>query len=213
MVPIYKNTLQNEGLSSVGDLVSYSNDTQDFSPVAEKVNAAKDADAVLYGNGLSTHIGSVIKGLRELGNKKLVITFCASTLQDAVNVAGKEATKNVIFAATNPNDRTNTPLMNELTKKITTKYGANTPIWIQDANSLWILKQVIEAAQSFDPTAVKNKWEAMDKVETFYGTGRMCGDVMYGIKHHVVAHPQAYETLKDGKLASAGYSPGEVFVP
>ena len=136
-----------------------------------------------------------------------------ATLQDAVNVAGKEASKNVIFDGTTPNDRSNTPLMNELSKKITSKYGADTPMWVQGANGLWILKQVIQAANSFDATAVKNKWETMDKVETLYGPGRMCGDITYGLKHHVVTHPVPYQTLKDGKIVSAGYSPGEVFVP
>ena len=157
-------------------------------------------------NALSTHAGSILKGLRELGNTKPFFMSSASTLQDAVNVAGTEAAKNAFFSGVTPNDPGNTPILNELTKKITSEYGANTPMWVQSANSLWVLKQVIEAAQSFDPTAVKNKWEAMDKVETLFGPGRMGGEAVYGIKNHAVLHPAPFQTLKDGKVVAAGYS-------
>ena len=64
--------------------------------------------------------------------------------------------------------------------------------------------QAIEAAQSLDPTVVKAKWETMDKVETFQGTGRMCGDETYGLKHHAVSHPQPFQMMKDGKVVNAG---------
>ncbi len=213
LTPFFKKTLQDEGLSSVGDLVSYSNDTQDFSPIATRLNSAKDAELVLAGNGMGTHFGSIVKGLRELGNKKPFFVACVNTLQDVLSVAGKEATINVFVHGTTLNAPTNTPLMNELSKKIVSKYGADSPFWVQDANGLWVLKYVIEAAGTFDATAIKNKWESMDRVETLYGPGRMCGDVTYGIKHHSVASPAPFQTLKDGKVASAGYSPGEVFVP
>jgi hypothetical protein len=102
--------------------------------------------------------------------------------------------------------------LNDLSKRITTKYGPDTTMLGQSANSLWVLKQIIEAAQSFEPAAVKAKWEATDKVETFFGPGKVCGDQTYGIKHHVVAHPEPFEILKDGKVVSAGYS-GEIFIP
>ena len=74
------------------------------------------------------------------------------------------------------------------------------------------LKQVIEAAQSIEPDAIKARWETMSKVETFFGTGIVCGDATTGIKHHVVTHPLPFQTLKDGKVVSAGFS-GEVVLP
>ena len=103
--------------------------------------------------------------------------------------------------------------MNELGKKLTSKYGANIPFWVHESNSLWVVKKVIEAANSFDPTAIKNKWETMDRVETLYGPGKIGGDVSYGIKHHAVATRVPFQALKDGKVGPAGYSPGEIFVP
>jgi hypothetical protein len=102
--------------------------------------------------------------------------------------------------------------MNGISKRLIAKYGPNTPVYLQSANSLWVLKQVIEAAQSIEPVAIKAKWESMDKVETFFGTGIVCGDETTGIKHHVVTHPLPFQTLKNGKVVSAGFS-GEVVLP
>ena len=79
-------------------------------------------------------------------------------------------------------------------------------MYAQGANSLWVLKQVIEAAQSLDADATKAKWESMDKVETFFGPGKVCGDATQGIKHHLVTHPSPFQALKKGKVVCAGYS-------
>ena len=70
---------------------------------------------------------------------------------------------------------------------------------------MWILKEVIEAAQSLDPTVVKKKWESMDEVDTIFGKAKVCGDKTFGIKHHVVASPQPIQILKGEKEASAGW--------
>jgi branched-chain amino acid transport system substrate-binding protein len=210
--PIFKKALQDAGLTQVGDVIMYANEAQDLSPIAEKINA-RGADAVLLGNGIAPHAGSLIKGLRELGNTKPFFSGAIGcSLDVAIKMAGKEAVKNVVMLAITPNDTSNPPLLNDLSKRITTKYGPDTTMLGQSANSLWVLKQIIEAAQSFEPAAVKAKWEATDKVETFFGPGKVCGDQTYGIKHHVVAHPEPFEILKDGKVVSAGYS-GEIFIP
>ena len=213
LVPLFKKALQDEGLILAADLVPYSNDTQDFSPIAARLNATKDVDAVILCTGMATHFGSIVKGLRELGNQKPYFVSCGSNLQDILSVAGKEGAKNVFVHAPSLYAADNTPLMNELGKKLIAKHGADIPFWCHDANSLWVVKQVIEAANSFDPTAIKNKWETMDRVATLYGPGRIGGDVTYGIKHHAVGTRVPFQALKDGKVASAGYSPGEVLVP
>jgi hypothetical protein len=90
--------------------------------------------------------------------------------------------------------------MKEVIRGIKAKHGNVVTIFIQGANTLWVLKEAIEAAQSLDPTVVKNKWETMDKIQTIFGPGRMCGDETFGIRHHIVAHPQPVQWMKGGKL-------------
>lgn len=210
--PVFQKTLQSAGMTMAGDPVLFPNETQDFSPIAAKLNAIKDADAIGVGLALPNHVGAMVKGLRELGNKKLVFMGVVCPFSVVAQIAGPEAAKNVLLSSITPNDPGNPPLMNAISKRLIAKYGANTPVYLQSANSLWVLKQVIEAAQSVEPDAIKAKWESMGKVETFFGTGIICGDETTGIKHHVVTHPLPFQTLKNGKVVSAGFS-GEVALP
>jgi hypothetical protein len=52
-----------------------------------------------------------------------------------------------------------------------------------------ILAKVIQAAQSFDTTVVREKWKKMDTVETVYGPGHMSGEKIYGIRQ-ARSHPE-----------------------
>jgi branched-chain amino acid transport system substrate-binding protein len=210
--PVFLKALESAGMSMAGDMVLFPNETQDFSPIAAKLNAIKDADAIGVGLGLPNHVGAMIKGLRELGNKKLFFMGVVCPFSVVVKIAGPEAAENVLINSITPNDPANPRLMNDISKRLIAKYGESTPIMLQSANSIWVLKQVIEAAQSIDATAIKAKWETMDKAETFFGPGIMCGDATTGLKHHVVTHPLPFQTLKNGKIVSAGFS-GQVVLP
>ena len=85
------------------------------------------------------------------------------------------------------------------------KYGEDYIFRIAGANSLFVLTEVIEEAQSLDPTVGKEKWESIDEVETIYGMGTVCGDKTYEINHHFVAHPYAIDRVKDGKIVPGGW--------
>lgn len=211
LTPIVKKIFAANGLTMVGDTIGYSNELVDYNPIAAKINALEEADAVFQLNGIAPHVANIVKGLRDLGNKKPYAGVIPSLLNDVVNIAGVDATVDVFTVGATPNDPGNPPLMNEMSKRITDKYGKGTSIYLQGANSIWVLKQAIEAAQSLDPTVVKKKWETMDKVETFHGEGRMCGDETYGLKHHAVSHPMPFQVLKDGKVVSGGFvDPGVI---
>jgi len=69
---------------------------------------------------------------------------------------------------------------------------------------VYLLKTLIEAAQSLDPTEVKAKFESMDTVDTIYGTGVIGGEETFGIKH-VVAHPLPVQKWENGKAVPAGW--------
>lgn len=204
LTPVTKKMMAANGMTMIGGPIGYSNEATDFNPIAAKINAVAEADGVFQLNGIAPHICGIIKGFRALGNKKPYGAAIPSVLDDVLKVAGPEATKDVFMCGATPIDPNNPPLMREMGKRITAKYGKDESIYLQGADSFWVLMQAIEAAQSLDPTVVKAKWETMDKVETFQGTGRMCGDETYGIKHHAVSHPQPFQTLKDGKVINAG---------
>ena len=204
LTPIVKKLFAAHGLTMVGDPIGYSNEATDYNPIAAKINSIKEADGVFHLNGIAPQIASIVKGLRNLRNTEPYAGVIPSILDDVVAVAGVEATQDVFMCGATPIDPGNTPLMNEMGKRITSKYGKNESVFLQGADSLWVLVQAIEAAQSLDPTVVKAKWETMDEVETFQGMGRMGGDETYGQPHHAVSHPQPFQMMKDGKVVNAG---------
>jgi branched-chain amino acid transport system substrate-binding protein len=205
VIPIAKKLLAQQGISVVGEAVAYPNEMQDFSPIAAKLNAIKDADAIFLQNGLVPHLGGIVKGLRELGNEKPVAGSLPARIGQVANITGVKALKDVFTIAYTPKDPNIPPVAKEIINRTVAKYGADYQLEMSGPNCLWILKEVIKEAQSLDPTVVKAKWESMDKVETIFGTAKICGDKTFGIKHHVVASPQAVQTLKDGVEAPAGW--------
>jgi ABC-type branched-subunit amino acid transport system substrate-binding protein len=65
--------------------------------------------------------------------------------------------------------------------------------------TLWILTQAIEHAQSLDPTVVKDAFEKMTRFETMTGPGKLGGAKTYGI-NHVVIDPFPVVRIMDGKV-------------
>ena len=100
----------------------------------------------------------------------------------------------------------NPPLMEEAGEYIKARAGEKTGYWyeFEAFHIIWTLKNAIEAAQSLDPTVVKEHWEQMDTIETVYGMAEMGGMESYGMKHTVVC-PQGYQVVKDGEIAHGGW--------
>jgi branched-chain amino acid transport system substrate-binding protein len=201
LVPALKRVHAQYGVTMVGDVVLYPNEMQDFSPIAAKLDAIKDADAIQHAMGIPNQVGNIVKGLRELGNKKPYLGPPGVNGTDVATVAGAANATNMTCTATTPLDPSNPPLMNELLRMRTndpkTRFMANLP------NLLYILTNVMKAADSIDADVVKAKWESMDTVETINGKGYIGGDLTYGIKHHAVGYPFPYQRVQDGKVVAA----------
>ena len=58
---------------TVVDVVTFSNEMEDFSPLAVKANAIKEADAIMNVNSGPVALGKIIKAIRALGNDKPII--------------------------------------------------------------------------------------------------------------------------------------------
>jgi branched-chain amino acid transport system substrate-binding protein len=201
LVPAIKRVHAQYGVTMVGDVVLYPNEMQDFSPIAAKLDAIKDADAIQHAMGIPSHVGGIIKVLRELGNMKPYLGPPGVNGTDAATIAGASNATNMTCTAMTPLDPSNPPLMNELLRKRTndpkTRFMANLP------NLLYILTNVMKAADSIDPDVVKAKWESLDSIDTINGKGYIGGDLTYGIKHHAVGYPFPYQRVQDGKVVAA----------
>jgi hypothetical protein len=119
-------------------------------------------------------------------------------------MAGASATEGVRTTIDTFNDPDMPSVMQEMAKRVTEEYGADFPLSYQCAVGIYLFKDVIEAADSFDPTVVKNKLESMDKIDTIYGKGIICGEESFGIKH-IVAHPLPVQIFEGGKANPGGW--------
>ena len=197
-VPKIRKIVELNGYTVVGDIVAYPNEMVDYSPIAAKLNAIKDAEAIYHKNGIPQAGANIIKGLRQLGNTKPYLCSQLTEGNDLLGIMGTgEAATNVIAVGLAPDDPGNPPLVNEVFNRT----GRKRPMFLITPNALWVLAKVIQAADSLDPAVVKAKWESMDKVDTLYGTGIMSGDQTYGIKHHAVSHPFAYQKIMNSKVS------------
>jgi branched-chain amino acid transport system substrate-binding protein len=204
LVPAIKRVHAQYGVTMVGDVVLYPNEMQDFSPIAAKLDAIKDADVIEHAMGIPSQVGGIVKALRELGNKKPYLGPPGVNATDVATIAGASNATNMTCTAMTPLDPSNPPLMNQLLKMRTndpkTRFMADLP------NLLYILTNVMKAADSFDPDVVKAKWESLEYVDTLNGKGYIGGDLTYGIKRHAIGYPFPYQRVQDGKAVSSQWA-------
>jgi branched-chain amino acid transport system substrate-binding protein len=197
VIPIATDLLAAEGITVVGDPVIYPNETQDFSAYVAQLNAIEEADAIFMQNGLVPAMGALVKGLRESGNYKPYAGSLPARMSQVATIAGEAAMQDVFSVALTPGDPMMPSIASEIIDRVTAEYGADYQLEMTAPNCLWVLKEAIEAAQSLDPTVLKEQLESMDEIETIWGTARICGEETIGIKH-IVASPQSIQVLKDG---------------
>jgi branched-chain amino acid transport system substrate-binding protein len=204
MIPIVIDLLADHGITVVGDAIAYPNEMVDFSPIVAKVLSLEDIDGVFQANGLGPHVGPILKGLREAGNYQPYAASMPCNVSEFANIAGAEATENVFSVTLTAGDPELSAVADEIINRTVAQYGSDEPLHLKGANVLYIFKEAIEAADSLDPTVVKNKLESMGTVETIFGTGRICGEETFGIKH-TVAHPLPIQLFKNGQVVPAGW--------
>jgi branched-chain amino acid transport system substrate-binding protein len=205
VAPIVKDLLAAEGFTVIGDTILYPNEMVDFSPIVTRINAVDGIDAIFQINGVNPHVAAIAKGLRGEGNDLPYITGLPTSMSEIVAMAGVGPTEDVSTVCVTFQDPNDPPLIKEMGERERAAFGEDYVCRVAGSNSLFILKEVIEATQSFDPTAVKDKWESLDEVETLYGTGIVCGDQTFGIVHHFVSHPLSIDRVVDGENIPGGW--------
>ncbi len=203
--PAATTLLASMGVKVVG-LVSLDNSATDFSPYATKL-ASYNADAVFYINGNLDGFGNIMKNLRALGNTNLIAAANNNGVADTITVAGKDAGINFFTESNAAGDQGTPAVTQQIEQNLTAKYGQSREFIFMESNGLYELSQVLNAAQSLDPTVVKTTWENMTTVQTLFGTGNMGGLQTYGI-NHVCAHPMPISSSdSNGNVTFGGWQP------
>jgi ABC-type branched-subunit amino acid transport system substrate-binding protein len=97
-------------------------------------------------------------------------------------------------------DPKNLPVAEEMARRLKAKYGHELIYAAAIGfNGIWMITQAIEAAQSLDPTVVRDKWEKIATMKSVYGTARLGGLKTYGIMH-AMNYPQPIVTFDKNGL-------------
>ena len=123
-------------------------------------------------NGWPAMIGGVLKALREAGYDKPVMGLHYSPAKDVMEVAGKEASDNYFIHGINVNSPEKTDIIKWIQDRGKANYGhERVAFLIEGFDSVFVLVQAIEKAQSLDPGNVKKAWENMDNMKTLFELG------------------------------------------
>jgi branched-chain amino acid transport system substrate-binding protein len=208
--PLFKKALEDKGITMVGDLVGYSLELVDFTPIAQKIGQM-DADAIFVPNGLDFHIASLLKGMREQGDERWVFYSSVALVSKLKELAGPAGYK-VTSGTALPGNPGNAASLDEFINRYYEKSGEVRSIILQSSGALYVLAQLIEQAQSLDPTEVRDALQNMTDVPTVWGPGHLCGEETYGIRNHAVCHPYSLQYLdENGEIQFGGWF--EVHVP
>lgn len=170
----------------VSTVAKWAMTTQDYSPIITKVLAAKP-DGIAFANGWPQATGSMLKVIREMGFNGPVFGCNYDDPYQIKEIAGKQASTDFFIHQIDLDSPDMTPMIKQIAKMAKAKYGKVYGMHIWGFNPLYELKQVLEKAQSTDPTVLKNAWENMKTIDTVYGLGKMGGLKTYGINHTVCA--------------------------
>jgi len=179
--------------------------TADFYPLWTKLLSIKP-EIVAASAGLPEWIGGVIKQGRELGFKG---PFCLIMLGADPNViikiAGDKYATDIFavnFDFANPKMP---PMVKEMARVIKEKIGVEMGVdAFMGFETLWVLTQAIENAQSLDSTVVRDAFGKMKKIETPTGPGKLGGLKTYGI-NCIVLKPLPMVKIMNGKIEHLGW--------
>ena len=204
--PVVRATATKLGLSIKGDIVGFTPDTTDFTPIAQKA-VALNTDAIMIGNAITPWFGLSIKAIRALGYTKPIFSCCdAFVLPDILGIAGADAEG--FFGPSIPSDP-NIPNLPQIGKDVVKM--ANDKGWtlnsmhVQGFSAVYSMIQAIQTAQSLRSKTVATKWEQMTGINTIFGPGKMGGLQTYGVNHNVY-YQTPISVIKNGRwYLAAGY--------
>ena len=191
------------GVKSLG-IVSFPFATYDFYPTWTKLLALKP-DIVVLGAGIPEIWATIVKQGRELGFKGPFCCYQDINPSTMVRIAGDKYATDVFSTSFDFASPKMTPAVKEMARVIKEKIGAEiTSESLRGFEALWALAQAIQNAQSIDPTAVKDSFEKITKIDTPTGPGKLGGFKTYGI-NHVILRPFPMNRIMNGKIEHLGW--------
>ncbi len=191
--PHFKALVERTGFTLSGEPVLFATNAEDYNPVASKI-MAQNPDAVWMPIGIDPSFFGIVKGLRTLGYEG-PIGFPVDA-PSVVGALGEAATGIVGILSKQLED----PNIAAPMKRLLEMGDPNRHVFGLAPNALYLLAYAIEAADSLDPTAVRDKWETMTSIPTLYGDGFPSGNELFGLTNHAWANPIPVCLINDGQI-------------
>lgn len=199
VVPQVEKLAKARGITPIGNYIAWPLDTVDFTPVIAKALARKP-DTLSLVNGWPAAMGGMLKAAREAGFTGLII--CNHPCKEVADVAGPEVSTGFIGIGVVMDDPSNISIIKDFSARFNKEFGHSLWYNLWGADCLFVLVKAIEAAQSLDPTIVRDKWEKMKTIDSLYGPSYIGGLKTYGI-NHTVYHAVGIQTLMDNQVKHA----------
>jgi branched-chain amino acid transport system substrate-binding protein len=188
------------GMKLAGKVIPFAMDTVDYTTIVKKV-LSRNPDSIGITAGWPAMTAAVLKIARQLGYTKPIWISTYGQPEDTLNLAGKEVSHLFYQHGLYGDDPGNDPIVKKIQSMAKAKYGEPPIYWVAlGFDNAWMLLQAIEAAQSLDPTEVRDHWEKMDTMKSaFGGVAHVGGMETYGIRH-TITHPIPVIGLMNGEI-------------
>jgi branched-chain amino acid transport system substrate-binding protein len=197
-VILNKKAIKKHGLELVFE-EAFKIPTEDFYPILTKALEHKP-DAINCIVSIVPWAAGIINQSRELGFSGPI--FSPGLFGDINLVNGiidKKYANDIFHGGPDVLSDKMLPMVKDLRKLVE---QAGNPYIMDSAlplDSLYLMLQAIEEAQSFDTDKVVDTIETMDNIDTIWGPGRWGGEDIVGI-NHVVLRPFTFSRIVNGKV-------------
>jgi ABC-type branched-subunit amino acid transport system substrate-binding protein len=175
--------------------------TDDFYPILTKVLAQKP-DSIELLSSILPFAKGVIEQARELGFTGPITSIAhVADVNQLKNALNPKYAYDLFLAGPDVMSPKMPPMIREYAKLV--EKGSKDKmdfVHVLPLQSLWIIVQGIEKAQSFDTEQVVAALESMSKVETPYGPGKMVGKDLIGANRLLLKDIPFTRILKGGKM-------------
>jgi branched-chain amino acid transport system substrate-binding protein len=202
MAGYVKKELEKRGLKQVGKLELFAPDIQDYVPLVSRILQAKpDAIFCLVGNPINA--GGELKVARDLGFEGPLFYVIHADVALQAMVAGGGPISNMFGAMLTLADPDGLPqAANDVIAKYLEKYPKRELIGdvLFAYDTLWIVLQTIEKAQSIDPETIVKTYESLTKLgdlQTTLGPAYVGGKKTFGVNRAICA-PYVIARVTDG---------------
>jgi branched-chain amino acid transport system substrate-binding protein len=203
MAAYVKKELEKRGLKQAGKLEQFAPDLMDYVPLVSRILASKP-DAIYCMIGGPIAAGGELKVARDLGFKgPLFYGVRADVALQAMVAGGGPGVTDMFGAGLTLGDPESIP---EKAKEVQAHYLTKFPKReliadiMAEYDTLWILLQTIEKAQSIDPETIVKTYESLTKLgdlQTTLGPAYVGGKKTFGVNRAICA-PYVIARVTDG---------------